>query len=142
MLKYECPSDVYEDGLNYVFALMLDYEKVVTEIDTLTVMKFLNDWNIITKDDFANLKIGDTVYDCDGRKYIVSEEPTMNEQDDEYVVAVKLPEDSGDLESFFVSGDLYHAPFCHDWVLTKPRKKKGDNTICPILITSQAQPQN
>lgn len=147
VVHYSHPSDVYDDGLNYVYNMMLDYEKIVVEHETLTITDFLKEWNVIPREAFGKLDVGDIVYDCVGNAYTIIESPWEDDQNDVYVTNVYEVKSDGSLnnkfEQTFSSGDLYYSPHYHDWAFLKSKKTKGDSKrLCPILITNQVQPQS
>ena len=144
LVQYLHRSDVYEDGINYVYNMMIDYEKVVTEHSAMSLKEFLNAWNVIPRDAFAHLESGDIVYDCVGNQYKV-EDDVWEDDYDNLVVNAYHVRPNGDIAptaDTFVGGDLYYKPFYHDASILAPKKSKGESKICPILITSQAQPQS
>ncbi len=142
--KYLCSSDVYQDGLNYVYNMMIDYEKVVMDHGPLSLDDFMSEWNVIPRDAFEDLEQGDIVYDCVGNRFKVECGPWEDDYEN-LVVEAYLVKDDGSLAPYsdmFAGGDLYYLPHYHDWAFAKPKKTKGDTKICPILITSPVQPQS
>ena len=81
LVQYLHRSDVYEDGINYVYNMMIDYEKVVTEHSAMSLKEFLNAWNVIPRDAFAHLESGDIVYDCVGNQYKVEDDVWEDDYD-------------------------------------------------------------
>ena len=144
LVPYMHTSDVYEDGINYVYNMMIDYEKVVTEHGATPLKEFLNAWNVIPRDAFGYLETGDIVYDCVGNSYKVDGDVWEDDYENLVVNAyhVRPNGDTAPTADTFVGGDLYYKPFYHDASILTPKKSKGESKICPILITSQAQPQS
>ena len=142
--KYHHTSDVYEDGTNYLYNMMIDYEKVVLDHGPLSLEDFMSEWNVIPRDAFGHLEQGDIVYDCVGNQYKVESDPWEDDYENLVVEAyhVRPNGSTAPNSDMFAGGDLYYLPHYHDWAFAKPKKPKGDTKICPILITSPVQPQS
>lgn len=142
--KYHHLSDTYEDGINYVYNMMVDYEKVVVEHGVLSLQEFMDEWNVIPRDAFADLSQGDIVYDCIGNKYQVAGNPWEDDYENLVIEASHVRPDGSIAPhpDMFAGGDLYYSPHYHNWAFTKPKQRKGDKKICPVLITNPVRPQN
>lgn len=148
LMHYKHIYEVHDDGQEYVFSLLCDYEEVVVERGALTISEFLKGWNIIPMKAFNELQKGDVVYDQYGEKYLVdTEHATFNYRKCEDILQISAhhctddDENSANSRKPFFSGELYYTPYHHDWIKFKPKKIEGDK-ICPILIINQVQHQS
>lgn len=142
-------SDVADNGPNYMYSLLCDYEQYVKDFGYIDVKVFLQQWTCITFKSFEQLITGDIVYNCTGVKYIVMDE--SYESDDEnilYIEATKVKKDgtfdkTGFANETFMTGDLYTLPIQHkDYSWRKKKRKESEEPLCPILITKTNQLQN
>lgn len=137
--------DVYDNGPNYMFSLICDYEKYVKEFGYISITTFLHGWSCIPRNQFQFLSSGERVYDPQGRCYQVIED--ARETDDEsYVVEVAMVKAGGiisDLTQTLSTGDLYSEEFVHyDYQWKKQQLQESEEKPCPILITKTSQPQS
>ena len=141
-------GDVWNNGANYMYSLLCDYERYIKNYGYITVNDFLLQWTCITYDSFASLHVGDIVYDPSGTKYIVMERPW--ESDDETYLCIEVTtvnkdgtfDRTGSSNETLHTGDLYNEPVTHRDYLWKIRKKESEEALCPILITKTNQPQS
>lgn len=141
-------SDVADNGSGYMYSLICDYEQYVKDFGYIDVIEFLQHWTCITFSSFEKLNIGDTVYNCHGKEYIVMDEPY--ESDDEIWLYIEVAEikpdgtydESGCTNDTFATGDLYNAPIQHKDYSWKKIKRESEEPLCPILITKTSQHQN
>ena len=141
-------GDVSNNGANYMYSLLCDYERYIKDFGYITVQEFLPLWTCITYKSFAKLQVGDSVYLPGGIELIVMDDPF--ESDDEtslYVEVVQVKEDgtfddTGNSNEVLNTGDLYSSPVPHKDYLWRKIKKESEELLCPILITKTNQPQN
>ena len=87
-------SDVYNNGANYTYSLLLDYSAYIKNFGYISIEQFLPQWTCITYKSFQNLKKEDIVYDYRGTKFIVMDDPyESDEGTDLYVEVLPLKED-------------------------------------------------
>lgn len=143
-------SDVTENGANYMYSLMCDYERYIHSFGYIPVAVFIKGWTCITYKEFEALVPGDIVFTPQGIKYITVDYPY--ESDDEthlYIEVVVLKDDgsyddTGHSNEVLQSGDLYSDSVTHhDYRRRKLRlNKESEEPLCPILITKTNQAQS
>jgi hypothetical protein len=140
-------SDVLDNGPNYMYSLLCDYERYIKNFGFIPVELFLSDWTCITYKNFELLGPGDIVYTPQGVPYVIVDSPY--ESDDEvslYIEAVKMNDDgsyddTGRYNELLQTGDIYEDNITHKDYARK-RKKESEEPLCPILITKTNQPQS
>jgi hypothetical protein len=141
-------ESVSNNGTNYIYNLLYDYEKYVKDYGYVDLNSFIQEWTCIPYMYFAKLCAGDIVYLCNGEKYIIADESYRCDDDTcLYIEAIKAQDDGtfdiSDISETMISGDLYYAPVIHrDYLWKKKIKKESEEKLCPILITRTNQLQN
>lgn len=133
-------NSVSENGLSYMYNLVLDYEQYVVEYGAKsTINDFLKGWTCIPIDRFEQLKVGDIVYTSNGYKYKIIEGPYWGE--DESYMYVTAVVDLGNeqyskTEEILESGCVYLENMTHvDYKWRKSLKQLEEIKKCkPILI--------
>ncbi len=138
--------DVYDNGSNYMLALICDYEKYIETFGYVSVSQFLHGWSCIPRTVFQNLQSGCHVYDPQGRCYRIIEEPYESEDETCMYVKVAHIQEDGVISSTtetLATGDIYSEPYIHyDYQWKKQQLKESEEKPCPILITKTSQPQS
>jgi hypothetical protein len=136
--------DVHDNGPNYLFGLICDYEEYVRNFGYVSISSFLHGWSCIPSAIFEFLSPGENVYDSFGKCYRIIDHP--RETDNGYVVEVTMVKDDGtitDLTQTLSSGDIYSEPHVHyDYQWKKHQLKESEEKPCPILITKISQLQS
>lgn len=139
-------SDVHDNGPNYMYSLICDYEKYVSDFGYVSINTFLHGWSCIPRKFFMNLQPGCHVYDPNGICYRVVECPYEAEDEINYYVEVVHIRDDGTISStteILSTGDLYGEPHVHyDYQWKKHQLKESEEKACPILITKTSQLQS
>lgn len=138
-------SDVNENGRGYPYTLIFDYERYVKDFGFIPVNDFIKGWTCITRDSFGSLGLTDIVYDCNGNKYVVMDEPYESDDEEYLYVEVRKVDEDGEVQSSgetLCTGDLYSENAIHQDYHWKKIKQKGEEKLCPILITKTNQLQN
>lgn len=137
--QYEINS-VTEDGLGYMYSLILDYEQYVVEYGAKTTINdFLKGWTCIPLDKFQQLKVGDIVYTSDGNRYKVTEEPCLADSEDFWYIGAVVDlgnERYSKTTEMLESGYVYLENMTHvDYKWRKSLKQLEEIKNCkPILI--------
>ena len=142
-------SDVSDNGPNYMYSLLCDYERYIKNFGFIPVELFLSNWTCVTYKKFELLGPGDIVYTPQGVPYVIVDDPY--ESDDEvslYVEAVKMNDDgsyddTGRYNEVLQTGDIYEDNITHkDYARKSLKRKESEEPLCPILITKTNQPQS
>ena len=142
-------SDVYDNGANYMYSLLCDYDKYMQNYGYISLQDFLPSWTCIPHQVFSHLTIGDTVYLPNGAEYIVMDDAYVS--DDEIHLYIEITplkadgsfDDTGSSNETAQSGDLYKMPVTHsDYTWKKKKIESEGPPLCPILITKTNQHQN
>ena len=142
-------SDVYDNGANYMYSLLCDYDKYMQHYGYISLQDFLPSWTCITRKSFSQLSIGESVYAPNGQEYIIMDE--VYESEDETYLYVEVAQvrkdgtfdDTGLSNEILQSGDLYKMPVTHfDYTWKKKKIESEGPPLCPILITKTNQHQN
>lgn len=139
------PGHVYDNGHEYSFSLLLDYEKYIETFDYVSLIEFLKGWTCITRYCFENLEIDNIIYSATGQKYRVISTPCYDEYNEPWVKAVEIDKNGTEREypESIYAGTAYSREVPHVNYLYKNRIiREGDKPICPILITKTKTPQN
>ena len=142
---WDNPGQAYDNGPNYSFNLLLDYEEYMESYGFTTIVEFLKGWTCINRYSFENLQIDDIIYDATGCQYKVVGEVIWDDYNIPYVDAKQIYADRE--ESSYAqaihAGDAYYDSKVHtDYHYKRKTFRQGDEPICPILITKTNQPQN
>lgn len=138
-------GQVYDNGPEYTFSLLLDYENYVKDYGAISTKDFLKGWTCICRSSFENFKINDIVYDVNGFKYKVTDQVYYDDESMPYVEATQIFADGreSDYTSTLYAGDVYSDSKVHtDYYFRRKKLQEGEESICPILITKINQPQN
>lgn len=138
--------DIYNDGLNYMNSLLYDYEDYVKLYGYISVDQFLQNWTCIPHKTFSNLVIGNIVYDCNGSRYVVTDDAYESDNETLYVETLMV-DNNGNIiqnsENVFSEGDLYSESITHtDYKWKKRKIESEEKTLCPILISKTNQHQS
>lgn len=139
-------SDVSDNGSNYLYSLVCDYERYVKNFGFIPIGLFIQGWTCITYKQFEALNIGDIVYTPQGVAYVVTDEPY--ESDDEIHLYVECSamksdgtyDDTGNNVDVLQSGDIYYTDVTHEDYKRKLIKSESEEPLCPILITKTNPP--
>lgn len=140
--------DVSYNGGNYLYSLVCDYERYLKDFGFITLDEFIKDWKCVTYKAYSELQIGDFVYSPHGLRYKVMDTPY--ESDDETCLYMEVaPEredgsfdESGKSNEVIQDGDVYSENVIHDHYRWKKKINRGEERVCPILITKTNQPQS
>lgn len=136
---------MYTHGKNYLYSLIVDYERYMVDFGFIPVAKFITGWTCIPPHIFKALKPTDRVYNYKGEPMIVVDEPYTYNEDEEswYIEVCSVDEDGNESKTSFMMdiGELYSYNVIHMDYNYKNIKPKGEQ-LCPILITETKQPQN
>lgn len=140
-------SDVHDNGPNYMYALIYDYEEYVSKFGYISISVFLHGWSCIPRSLFTFLSSGDIVYDPQGRRYRIIGSPYQSSDDETtvFIEAAHIREDNAisSTTEILSSGDIYFEPFVHyDFQWKKQQLKESEEKPCPILITKKSQLQS
>ena len=135
-----------QESRSYVYALLYDYEDFIKKYGVISVNEFLKTWTCLSNQQMKNLQIGDHIFDCIGREYEVKDIPALADDGETVYVEVSyVPTLSGSSYSqtdFLNSGEAYSSNIINAKMYYMKIKPKGENKLCPILITNQVQVQN
>lgn len=143
--EWKGSSEVFDNGHEYTFSLLLDYEKYIEKFGYVSLSKFLKGWTCIARNYFENLKIDDIIYNETGQKHKVISDVYSDDYNELYVEAVELDENGEEHEYPYsiYAGTAYSREVPHIDYLYKNRIiREGDKPLCPILITKTNQPQS
>ena len=129
-------SDISNDGSNYMYSLISDYDYYVQSFGYISVPEFIQKWNCMNRKDFQQLKPGDIFYTPNGDMYEAID--YAYESDDEQYLNVEcVRKGTNEEPEVLSSGDVYIAPIVHDDIRWKKRiQRKEVEKLCPILISS------
>ena len=127
-------SDIRNEGINYLHSLICDYQQYIYDFGFIQLLDFVQGWECISLKNFINLEENDIVYDAVGNKYVVYDVPFESDDETCYYVEVSQEDDKTNTQ-IFSSGDLYLSNKFHSDYNWKQRKRKGEEILCPILIT-------
>ena len=138
-------ADVCDNGPNYMYSLICDYEKYIKSFGVIPINIFLKGWTCIQYVDFSNFRIGDTVYTANGDEYEIIDIPYESDDEVNLYVEVRHIRKDGKISSttdILQTGDIYFASVVHKDYYRKKIKRENEEPLCPILITKTNQPQN
>lgn len=141
-------NDVSYNGANYLYSVLLDYERYIRDFGYIPLDDFIKDWKCVTYKAFSELRPGDFVYTPYGHRYKVIEE--AYESDDETSLYIEVAEEkedgsfdeSGRSNQIVQTGDVYSENVIHEHYRWKQKIRRGEEKLCPILITKTNQPQS
>lgn len=136
-------SYVFDCGPEYMYSLLIDYEKYVKSFGFIPVQDFLEGWKCIAPGSaLGELNAGDFVYTDNGSKYKVYD-VFISDDDLPYVDAYPELDDGSTLKvsTTFPAGTVYSEKVTHKDYYWKKIKER-EESICPILITKTNQPQS
>ena len=136
---------MYSHGKDYLYGLLIDYERYVHDFGYIPISQFIEGWTCIPPSIFDKLRKTDRVFDYNGDALIICENPyTYGEDNVTYVTVTPVNEDGTiDASNTYSlnSGELYSYNVIHMDYFYKTIKAKGE-PLCPILITKTSQPQS
>ena len=139
-------SDIaYNESSNYLYSLICDYEKFILQYGAIALKDYIPTWTCIPKNVFWKLEENDIFYDCCGNQYIVIDAPFESEDENDYYIECVMihPDGTRDKTSqMFQTGDVYSEPVVNTKQNFMKLKPKGEDKICPVLITSQVPLQS
>lgn len=126
---------------NLAKSLIYDYEQFVLNYATISLTEFIQDWNCLPNVAVEQLRKYDIIYDVNGCPYTVLESRYTTHYDGSSLYGVfcsKYPDYQG--EYYLETGEIYSSNVYNSKI--KYTKPKGENKICPTLITKTNQHQN
>lgn len=142
-------------AMNYMTALVYDYEQYVKDFGYLPVEEFIKGWTIMVHEDMERVvekQESTVVYTINGKGStetvdICGDESYYNQEHETYFLCCRPVRKDGVIditdERTYVEGDLYYIPFAHIDYLTKtPKSVQKGEKLCPILITRTNRQSN
>ena len=151
MLTYDTFKDATlsdiatNESPNYLYSLLCDYEKFILDYGVISLKEYITTWTCIPRNKFWELEDGDTFYDCCGNMYEAMDAPFESEDENDFYIECALIRPDGIRDKttqMLQTGDVYSKPVVNTRQYYTKLKPKGEEKLCPILITNQVPLQN